>query len=79
MVTADVPDQGIVGRNPARLIRTRLADGDVARLPALAWWDWPVEQLTAHARTIMSGSVDDLERPPGQVSSQPSHCSSGCL
>ncbi|MFE6970855.1 CatB-related O-acetyltransferase [Isoptericola sp. NPDC057653] len=61
VVTHDVPDYGIVGGNPARVLRTRFSERDVARLLALAWWDWPVEHVTAHVRTIMSGSVDDLE------------------
>ncbi|KND26083.1 CatB-related O-acetyltransferase [Streptomyces acidiscabies] len=61
VVTSDVPDYGISGGNPARLIRSRFADEDVARLLALAWWDWPLEHITAHVRTIMSGTVDELE------------------
>jgi len=66
VVTRDVPDYGIVGGNPARLLRTRYDAEDVARLLAAAWWDWPVEQVTAHVRTIMSGSVDELERAAGR-------------
>ncbi|XKK39810.1 CatB-related O-acetyltransferase [Nocardiopsis sp. ARC36] len=61
VVTSDVPDYGIVGGNPARLIRTRFDAGTVDRLLAVAWWDWPAEHITEHVRTIMSGSVDDLE------------------
>lgn len=61
VVTGDVPDYAIVGGNPARVIRARYTERDVARLLALAWWDWPLEHLTAAVRTIMSGSVDDLE------------------
>jgi virginiamycin A acetyltransferase len=60
VVVDDVPDYGIVGGNPARLIRTRYAEADVARLLELAWWDWPTEHLTAHLRAVMSGSVDQL-------------------
>ncbi|MFD5587256.1 CatB-related O-acetyltransferase [Streptomyces sp. NPDC127063] len=60
VVTGDVPDYGIVGGNPARLLRTRYDARDVARLLDVAWWDWPLEHITAHVRTIMSGSVDDL-------------------
>lgn len=62
VVVDDVPDYGIVGGNPARLIRTRYAPDDVARLLAAAWWDWPVEHLTEHLPVIMSGTVDELER-----------------
>ncbi|GGV73778.1 hypothetical protein GCM10010294_36380 [Streptomyces griseoloalbus] len=61
VVTADVPDYGVVGGNPARLVRTRYSAEDVARLLAVAWWDWPAEHITEHVRTIMSGSIADLE------------------
>ncbi|MFE6039874.1 CatB-related O-acetyltransferase [Streptomyces sp. NPDC056452] len=61
VVTRDVPAYGLVGGNPARLLRTRHCDQDIARLLALAWWDWPAEHLTAHLRTLMSGTVDQLE------------------
>ncbi|MFE9560809.1 CatB-related O-acetyltransferase [Streptomyces sp. NPDC006487] len=61
VVVDDVPDYGIVGGNPATLIRTRHTDGEIARLLALAWWNWPVEHLTRHIRTVMSGTVADLE------------------
>jgi hypothetical protein len=46
VVASDVPDYGIVGGNPARLIRTRYGDEDVARLLAVAWWDWPPEHIS---------------------------------
>lgn len=61
VVVGDVPDYGIVGGNPAQLIRTRYDDVTVNRLLAVAWWDWPIELITRHIRTIMSGSVDALE------------------
>lgn len=61
VVTADVPDYGIAGGNPAALIRARYSEADIARLLAVAWWDWPAEHLTTHIRTVMSGSVDELE------------------
>lgn len=61
VVVGDVPDYGIVGGNPAQLIRTRYDDVTVTRLLAVAWWDWPIELITRHIRTIMSGSVDALE------------------
>ncbi|MBF6061172.1 CatB-related O-acetyltransferase [Nocardia terpenica] len=61
VVTGDVPDYAIVGGNPARLIRTRFGDNDIARLLTVAWWDWPLDHITAHIRTIMSGTITDLE------------------
>jgi virginiamycin A acetyltransferase len=61
VVVDDVPDYAVVGGNPARLIRHRFSDTDTARLLALAWWDWPVDHLTRHLRTVMTGTVDALE------------------
>lgn len=62
VVTGDVPPYTIVGGNPARPIRQRFDDADIARLRRAAWWDWPVELVTEHARTLMAGSPADIER-----------------
>ena len=56
VVASDVPPYAIVGGNPARVIRPRYETDDVERLLRAAWWDWPVELVTEHARTIMSGT-----------------------
>lgn len=61
VVTGDVSDYGIVGGNPARLIRKRFGDTEIARLLAVAWWDWPLDHLTEHIRTVMSGDLAGLE------------------
>jgi len=45
VVTKDVAPYCIVGGNPARLIRSRIPANIVARMQALAWWDWPHERL----------------------------------
>jgi virginiamycin A acetyltransferase len=62
VVATDTPPYAIVGGNPARVIRRRYDDEDVERLLRAAWWDWPVELVTEHARTIMSGTPAELER-----------------
>jgi virginiamycin A acetyltransferase len=62
VVASDVPPYAIVAGNPARVIRMRYEDEDVQRLLRAAWWDWPVELVTEHARTIMSGTPAELER-----------------
>jgi virginiamycin A acetyltransferase len=61
LVTADVPPYTVVGGSPARPIRTRYDAEDVARLQRAAWWDWPVELVTRHVRTIMSGTPAEIE------------------
>ncbi|NDU73466.1 antibiotic acetyltransferase [Actinomadura sp. DSM 109109] len=66
VVTADVPPYTIVGGNPAREIRRRFDDADVDRLRRAAWWDWPADLVTEHARTIMAGTPADIERIAAQ-------------
>jgi virginiamycin A acetyltransferase len=60
VVASDVPAYAIVAGNPARVIRRRFTDEEVDELLRIAWWDWPVEAVTAHARTIMAGDVAAL-------------------
>jgi len=62
VVASDVPPYAVVGGNPARVIRYRHAEADIARLLELRWWDWPIETITRHARVIATGTVYDLER-----------------
>ena len=62
VVASDVPPYAIVAGNPARVVRQRYEDDDVELLLRAAWWDWPVELVTKHARVIMSGEPADLER-----------------
>jgi virginiamycin A acetyltransferase len=61
VVSADVPPYAVVAGNPARVVRRRYDDADVERLLRAAWWDWPVEHVTRHARAIMSGTPAELE------------------
>jgi virginiamycin A acetyltransferase len=67
LVTKDVPDYSIVGGNPATLIGTRYCEDDVRELVALAWWDWPIDAVTEHVRTIADGSVADLSAAAASV------------
>jgi virginiamycin A acetyltransferase len=61
VVASDVPPYAIVAGNPARMVRRRFDDEDVARLLRAAWWDWPIELVTEHARAIMAGTPAELE------------------
>ncbi|GGI90754.1 acetyltransferase [Saccharopolyspora subtropica] len=60
VVTSDVPAYGIAAGNPARVIRRRFYDDDVALLQRIAWWDWPIATITTHVRTIVAGQPKQL-------------------
>ena len=62
LVSADVPPYAIVAGNPARVVRRRYDEADVEQLLRAAWWDWPTQAVTEHARVIMSGPPAELER-----------------
>ncbi len=60
LVARDVEPYAIVGGNPARVIRKRFDDADIARLLALKWWDWTDDQLHAAMPLLTSGDVAAL-------------------
>lgn len=60
VVTKDVADYAIVGGNPATHIKDRYTADEVRTLIAIAWWDWPIETITEHVRTIAAGTVKEL-------------------
>lgn len=61
VVTRDVPPYAVVAGNPARVVRHRFDAATVARLLALAWWDWPVERVTEAIPDLVHGRIDRLE------------------
>ncbi|MBN9334643.1 type B chloramphenicol O-acetyltransferase [Devosia sp.] len=60
LVTKDVEPYTIVGGNPAKPIRKRFADEDIALLLEIAWWDWPVEKLSAAMSLLTSADIKGL-------------------
>lgn len=65
VVTGDIPAYTIAGGNPARPLRPRFAPEIVARLEAVAWWEWPIEKITTHLTLIAGGDVAALEACAG--------------
>lgn len=62
VVTADVPPYAVVGGNPARILRHRFDAATVARLLEIAWWDWPVDRISANLTAIRGADLSALER-----------------
>ena len=60
VVVSDVAPYTIVGGNPAKVIKERFPADVVARLEAIAWWDWPIEKITGKLEAIVGGDVDAL-------------------
>lgn len=52
VVAADVEPYSVVGGNPARLLKARFDPETVRDLLAIAWWDWPIEKITANLEAI---------------------------
>jgi chloramphenicol O-acetyltransferase type B len=62
VVTNDVEPYAIVGGNPAKVIRKRFGDPDIARLLELRWWDWSDDDLRAAMPILTSGDISALHR-----------------
>lgn len=62
LVTRDVEPFAIVGGNPARVIRSRFDQAQIALLLEMAWWDWPLPRLQPAMPLLTSGDVDALHR-----------------
>lgn len=61
VVSGRVPDYAVVAGNPARVVRGRFPAATVARLVALAWWDWPIADILKAEPAICGGNIAALE------------------
>lgn len=61
VVGGTVPAYSVVAGNPGRAVRARFDPDTVARLLAIAWWDWPIERILEHEAAICGAGLNDLE------------------
>ena len=61
VVSRDVPPYAVVAGNPARVVRMRFDEATVARLLAVAWWDWPIDKIMRNVDAVSGSNIDRLE------------------
>lgn len=73
VVTKDIPPYTVVGGVPAKFIKKRFADEEVAMLLKLKWWDWPEEKIRQNIKVIQTGNIKGIlcaqyNQPVNQIS-----------
>lgn len=58
LVVKDVPPYGIVGGNPAKLLRLRFEPEQVEALLRIEWWTWPLAKILDEVPALQSGDID---------------------
>ncbi|MEZ2604180.1 CatB-related O-acetyltransferase [Kluyvera intermedia] len=61
VVTKDVPPYAVVGGNPAKFIKFRFSEDDIARITALKLYEHPEELLIQWQPLLSSGDISALE------------------
>jgi virginiamycin A acetyltransferase len=60
VVVSDIPPYVVAGGNPARQIKQRFSDSEVAQLLSIQWWDWEIDKITRNIDIIMGSDVRAL-------------------
>lgn len=60
VVARDVPAYAVVAGNPARVVRMRFTDAEIADLLRIRWWDWDIAEITAAIPAVSGGDVAGL-------------------
>jgi len=58
VVTKDVPPYAIVGGNPAKILRFRFSEDQIAALLEIRWWDWPDDEVRAAVPLLADKDVE---------------------
>ena len=60
VVRRDIPSYSIVAGNPARVAGYRFDKNTIAKLEAIAWWDWPLEKIIEAIPLLLSDAIEDF-------------------
>ncbi len=60
VVTKDVAPYEVVGSNPAKHIKFRFSDAEIAMLLEMEWWNWPETLLKGCMECLCSSDIKSL-------------------
>lgn len=78
VAVSDVSPYSIVAGNPARLIRSRFSEQQIATLLEIRWWDWPIERIREAWPLLLNDDVDAFIRTYRPARSAPAGEPVGC-
>lgn len=62
LVTRDVEPYTIIGGNPAKQLKKRFSDEEIAMLLEIEWWDWPMERIEGAISLLCSADIAGLHQ-----------------
>lgn len=62
VVTRNVEPYAIVAGNPAKAIRKRFNERDIAALLEMTWWDWPLQDIKSAMKYLCASDIQALFR-----------------
>ncbi|MEY4505397.1 MAG: hypothetical protein RL154_1698 [Pseudomonadota bacterium] len=60
LITKNIGAYEIWGGNPAKLIKKRFSDDDIAKLLQIKWWDWSVDKIKQNLSLLRNSDVEAL-------------------
>jgi acetyltransferase-like isoleucine patch superfamily enzyme len=58
VVAGHIPAYSVAVGNPAKVIKKRFTDEQIASLLKIKWWDWPIEKILENARLLLSPNIE---------------------
>ncbi|MHB8654744.1 MAG: CatB-related O-acetyltransferase [Terriglobia bacterium] len=58
VVAKNVPPYAIVAGNPARLLRYRFSEAQIAALLQIRWWEWSIERIREAWPLLLNPDID---------------------
>lgn len=60
VISKDVGSYEIWVGNPAKLIKTRFTQHEIAELEKISWWDWDIDKIKKQTEILCSSSIVNL-------------------